>query len=337
MDTQFIPTRVSQGYAGLNLGKLYEDNDLKLLIKSFKHNQLLDAFYALKIITDARARLAEMPNMRECRLSEPSEPGCIIIGDLHGNFNDLCHVIDKYGIPGLNYKFVFNGDFVDRGEKQLEVLLTVLYAFLIRPERVFINRGNHEDISLNTSSHFAPNLMSSFSTRYGKHSAYLFTTSVDMFSYMPLATIVRNSVKDVSYFVVHGGISDDVDLAYLQTEVDRVKIKKISVLEVGKSRDVKMVSDLLWSDPITDARMFKFKFLKKNSGCYFNERRNVGCLFGVDVTDKFCRRNGFSAIIRSHEVRDKGYSEDHAKCLTIFSASFYCGGQNYGAIFKIGE
>lgn len=281
--------------------------------------------------------MTSMPNIRECRITDASEPGCIIIGDLHGNFNDLCHVMDKYGLPGLNYTFIFNGDFVDRGERQLEVLLTVLYAFLIRPDRVFINRGNHEDISLNTSSHFAPNLMTSFSTRYGKHSTYLFSLSVDMFSYMPLGTIIRNLVKDVSYFVVHGGISDDIDLDFLQNEVNRVQIKKISVLEAATKRDVKMVSDLLWSDPITDARMFKFKFLKKNSGCYFNERRNVGCLFGVDVTDKFCRKNGFAAIIRSHEVRDKGYSEDHAKCLTIFSASNYCGGQNNGAVFKIGK
>jgi hypothetical protein len=93
---------VSQGYAGLNLGKLYEDNDLKLLIKSFKHNQLLDAYYALKIIEDARTKLAELPNIRECRITEPNEPGVIIIGDLHGNFSDLCHVIDKYGITRIN-------------------------------------------------------------------------------------------------------------------------------------------------------------------------------------------------------------------------------------------
>lgn len=240
------------------------------------------------------------------------------------------------GLPGLNYKYIFNGDFVDRGDKQLEVLLTVLYSFLIRPDRVFINRGNHEDISLNTSSHFQPNLMSTFASKYGKYSAYLFSSSVDMFAYMPLATILRNTVKDTVYFVVHGGISDEVDLAFVQNEVVRANIKKISVHEVAKNRAVKMVADMLWSDPITDTRMLKFKFLKKNSGCYFNERRNVGCLFGVDVTDKFCRKNGFAAIIRSHEVRDKGYSEDHAKCLTIFSASFYCGGQNFGAVFKIG-
>ena len=44
---------------------------------------------------------------------------------------------------------IFKGDFVDRGPKQCEVLLTILYAFLLFPNRVFLNRGNHEDISLN--------------------------------------------------------------------------------------------------------------------------------------------------------------------------------------------
>lgn len=97
-----------------------------------------------------------------------------------------------------------------------------------------------------------------------------------------------------------------------------------------------MLSDLLWSDPIqSDHGLLKFNFLKKNTGCHFNSRRNIGCLFGVDVTEKFCKKNGFTAIIRSHEVREKGYSEDHAKCLTVFSASFYCGGTNFGAVFKL--
>lgn len=260
-----------------------------------------------------------------CAITSPNEPGCIIFGDLHGNFHDLCHVIDKYGLPGLNYKFVFNGDFVDRGPKQLEVLLTILYAFLIRPERVFINRGNHEDVSLNTSANFNPNFMSAFAP-YRKYSSYLFSASVDMFCSMPLATIVRNDVLDYRYFVVHGGLSDQIDLNFLQHKVDRFKFRRVGVSgEELKNRDVKMVSDLLWSDPIT-----------KSAGCYFNKRRNLGCLFGYDVTDEFCRQNSFAAVIRSHEVKDEGFSEDQARCWTIFSASYYCGGHNYGAVLKIG-
>lgn len=96
-----------------------------------------------------------------------------------------------------------------------------------------------------------------------------------------------------------------------------------------------MVSDLLWSDPIRNENgKIRPKCAPKLTGCYFNSTRNLGSVFGVDVTEKFCRKYSFNALIRSHEVRDKGYSEDHLRCYTIFSASYYCGGSNFGSVFK---
>lgn len=44
---------------------------------------------------------------------------------------------------------MFNGDFVDRGKKGLEVLLLLLSCLLVFPGGVFLNRGNHEDTVMN--------------------------------------------------------------------------------------------------------------------------------------------------------------------------------------------
>lgn len=52
-------------------------------------------------------------------------------------------------MPSTCNPYVFNGDYVDRGKKGLEVLLLLLSLHLTFPNTVFLNRGNHEDSVMN--------------------------------------------------------------------------------------------------------------------------------------------------------------------------------------------
>ncbi len=51
----------------------------------------------------------------------------------------------------------------------------------------------------------------------------------------------------------------------------------------------------------------------------------MGYSFGSDYTLAFLAVNNLELMVRSHEVKDEGYVEEHdGKCITVFSAPNYC-------------
>lgn len=68
----------------------------------------------------------------------------VIFGDIHGQFYDLCEVMRKQRFGKTSKKFLFLGDFVDRGKYGPEV---VAYLFALKaryPDHIYLLRGNHE-------------------------------------------------------------------------------------------------------------------------------------------------------------------------------------------------
>ncbi|CAB3998463.1 serine threonine- phosphatase with EF-hands 2-like, partial [Paramuricea clavata] len=276
--------------------------------------------YALLILHETRNKLRDFPNVRKTTTSITNQ--ITICGDLHGSYEDLMIIFEKNSAPSCDNPYIFNGDLVDRGPCSIEIILVIFAFFLLYPNHVFINRGNHEDHIMNSRYGFSKEVIK----KYKSHASKIIRVVEDVFSWLTLATVVDNEI-----LVVHGGVSDITDLQY----VDNInRHKYTSVLKpdfLATNRDNidydewRQVLDLLWSDPLS------------KPGCTVNSYRGGGCYFGPDVTKKVLERHGLKLIVRSHECCLEGHDSTHGgKVLTVFSASdYYEKGSNKGAYMKI--
>lgn len=68
-----------------------------------------------------------------------------IVGDIHGQFYDFIKIVDDdTGGPLETTKYIFLGDYVDRGCFSIEVLGLILAIKIKLRQTVFMLRGNHE-------------------------------------------------------------------------------------------------------------------------------------------------------------------------------------------------
>lgn len=225
-----------------------------------------------------------------------------VVGDIHGNVDDLIRIFQKQGYPPAQ-KYIFLGDYVDRGEFSVEVLLLLYSLKYLFPEHIYLIRGNHESESVTSFYGFKIEC----SRKYSQKLYFRFNES---FLYLPIAAVVNQK-----YFCVHGGISPQTS-----NLTDLAKIKR--PIENDSSP---IITGLVWSDPQKKARGFQ------------KSDRGIGFLFNDQKLNQFLKRNNLELMIRSHEAIKTGMERTLNKCVTIFSNSDYCEMNNDACICLISE
>ncbi|XP_019133645.1 serine/threonine-protein phosphatase with EF-hands 1 [Larimichthys crocea] len=222
---------VPESYTGPRLTFPLSVSDTNALLSAFKEQQSLHARYVLQLLYETKKLLKQMPNI--IHLSTSYTKDITICGDLHGRLDDLLLIFYKNGLPSAETPYVFNGDFVDRGKKSIEVVMLLFAYLLLYPDNMHLNRGNHEDHIMNLRYGFTKEVMQKYKT-HGREILQLFQ---DVFSLLPVATVIDGKV-----LIVHGGISDQTDLDFLST-IERHKVKSalrfprrtLEQLDIGQS------------------------------------------------------------------------------------------------------
>ena len=220
-----------------------------------------------------------------CAVTSP----CVIIGDLHGHLFDLFRIYIKYG-PPEHFQYVFLGDYIDRGEFQLETIVFLLLLKLHYPHNVVLIRGNHETCFFKAKTSFALE----FQKAHISLDVYKFF--INIFNELPPACLL-----DGVNFCAHGGIGPNVTLQSLRGIIYPIHNSAI-------------FDELMWSDPSDKTKTFG------------PSPRGTGYIFGEESVTNFLNTNDFKRIIRSHSVLQDGFQEFFdGKVLSIFSASNYMG------------
>jgi diadenosine tetraphosphatase ApaH/serine/threonine PP2A family protein phosphatase len=239
---------------------------IETLMKSISRGERPDEASVISILHLLKHELLKLRNV--LYLFSP----IVICGNIHGQLDDLHELFSKSGHMELQ-KYLFLGDYVDRGYHSLCTFLYLVCLKLKHPDRFSLLRGNHESRTISHQYGFYNECL----LQYGHDG--IFNLCNEAFDLLPYAAVIDRTV-----FAVHGGLSPRVSFI---DNIDTMKREE----EIPQSGGL---ADLVWSDP-------------ENVPFWRPNARGAGFIFGQVQVREFCHLNRISLITRSHQLAQDGY------------------------------
>ena len=268
---------------------------------------------------------AEAIFRNEPRVIKVNSP-CFVIGDIHGNIRDLMlyeNLLWKAGPNCTAASYLFLGDYVDRGDYSVEVIIYLLACKILAPEKYLLLRGNHEVRTIQLMFTFKTECEEKFGEKLGAQIWEIFN---NVFDVMPICAII-----DQAIYCAHGGIPTT-------TKIE--ELFKIPCPLRDPESQSSYAWEILWNDPVNPNEFNEALAEEKAKGqanryphgFISNSKRGTAYYFSDEAVRNFFQANQLTHILRGHEVIPPGFTiHIGGRVITIFSSSKYCGGLNESA------
>ena len=168
----------------MRIASVFPQIEIRIDICDFKPSQFKQIFR--NVTFSIATYKGDYNRAKEILLEEsnvhPIDAPVIVCGDIHGQFFDLLKLFEIGG-PIPSSRYIFLGDYVDRGNHSVETVLLLLCYKVAYPHDVFLLRGNHESRLVTQTYGFYLEIMKKF----GNHNPW--RMFMDVFDHFPLAAV----------------------------------------------------------------------------------------------------------------------------------------------------